>query len=443
MTPSLWTEICLLWAPEAIEAFAARSGDALLSVNLPPTRQMIRSPYEPVLLHLTEFVTTNMHRIRSLDLDFFSSFGRDPIHLTALYENLSDGILGRPATQLEIFRFTISNRHPRIQLAVTNLFRRNAPLLRTIYLEGCSFRQDFDPSTFNALVSLSIRAKYGNCFSEISQITKILSHAHRLVDFTFEGLGEDHEEYCEPRLSPTIVLPHCMTINLRGCFSDQIAYLFSELTLPSLRSVTINGIHRERHLHGSETKFNLLAYLPAPFRASFVDAPDLVIDLQDVWIALEVKASTGYRLFFREESAYSNLQGWERPWATQMLSAPSRHLNTTPTRLIISVPDCHRECRLLTTFSKETWIDVLLTLPALSSITINSSIPIPATPFTLALADPIRLCPALVSLEMACLVQGRDRTEIQKMLRERTSVTFITGSIDGTEFNAREDGDMH
>lgn len=432
MTPSLWSKICLLWAPQAVDTFAARSGAALLSLTLPATSPELKDEFTEFLVHQTKIVTTNMHRIRALDLHFFHSLGRESTDVSVPYQTLFDSIIGHPAKQLKTFRLIISHDTFPHQSSIVNLFNLDAPLLETIHLERCSSYQNFDPSAFPSLISLTIHAQARNSLSNLSQVTRILSNARQLVHFTFEGLGAAFDEYRDPQPSPTVVLPHCITISLRDCFTDQITYFLSVLSVSSLQSLTIDGIQRREWVNGSETQLNPLSYLPVPFRVAFVDVPYLAINLQNIQISLEIKSSTRYHLYYREKSLQSHLQGWEGFWATRMLSAASENLVINPTQLEILVTHCDLECLLLPIISKKTWMDVLLRLPALTCLNFDSDSPIPFSALSrlaLALTDRRRICPALVTLKMECPFSPRDEPAIQKMFQERIPVTLINRGL--------------
>ncbi|KZS90412.1 hypothetical protein SISNIDRAFT_488297 [Sistotremastrum niveocremeum HHB9708] len=428
-TPSIWNEICLLWHPEAIEMFETRSGAQLLSVTLPQTRSTHFSPSEPILSSWTQFLTTNLPRIRHLDMEFFLASSRKTTPLVPLYQKLLVEVNEHPAPQLETFSLINSHQHPHIECTAAGLFYKHAPHLRKIHLEGCTSYKGFDPSEFESLVSLSIQATSANSFSKITDVKNILSHALRLIDFTFDGRGVDIQEYCEPlpltEITKEIKLSNCVTITIHALFSDQIAFLFSAISFPSLRHLTINATHRPVLKDGFEIQFNIFSYLPTTFKAAFTDALDLAIELQDTRIAIETKTPTDYSLHFSEErSPEPRPLPWKRAWATHILSAPAQQLNIAPTHLKISATG--NQATRLEIFSMVTWINILRTLPALTRITFDPTAPMPFPSLMVALTDPITVCPGLAYLHMTSRADRREKSELHELLRTRKTITLST-----------------
>lgn len=402
----------MTWPFVAIQCFATRAERMSLSLTLrndESDKQDSVGDLEATLDFCTSFITSNMSRVRQLEIRAYLSDGGD--QFLAFWNEVKQ--LSVPALQkIEILAIpSITDGD-----ALHDLFPRGASLLKSVNIQGFPI-QDLNLAPFQALTSLNLRFPPSVPPLSLAQLPLMLSHTPGIVKLSLFGDPEPPEVMALSS-RPTTVLPNCASLTLISFHSDQINYLLSSISFPVLKELSVDCISRlsaenipTTCLHDS---------LPSAIRDHCRRARSLDYWIEDGSICIDVEYSEGstggdqFKLKLHED-VYTLPDDKMKLLVIQLLTRASRMLNFTPERLyFFSAEGLPEEL-----YSKDLWMTVLAAHPSTKSIQIRGDFPV--NTFIAALAEPNIVCPSLKTLllETEERLEDEQRSAISRMRRSR------------------------
>lgn len=229
-----------------MEAFAFRAASSSLSLRMDSLVLPPQSAVDERIKWWTEFLSSNMHRVHHLELNFDL---RELRGNELAIQNLWGCIRHLRAPKMEVFYFWAWTKEEDGFPDFDGLFFGHAPLLKELTLGGGRYGQ-FKADAFHSLVHIHLQVLGPQSLISLTQIPSILDRSSRLETLNLQAVDRSFFETIPHEIRWTVELPKCSQVMVTGFYSDQVNYLFSSISFPCLTRVIVESAIR-LSIHGN------------------------------------------------------------------------------------------------------------------------------------------------------------------------------------------------